>query len=252
MTRMKYTFIDTESWWDRDLHRAYQHLDPATEHRRIGCRRIGVAAALDVEIDEEGRISVGAIASWSAHDLGGEREVVIQLFDHPRQRDDRVVVTYGGIATDVQILTLAAMQYGLRLPPQLIDQPGRKGPRQHLDLALMLKSGGRTFHHLSEVALRIGIPLKLLEDKKWVDAPASTAAWEQVRAHCEKDCVITAYAMIAWRCAQGHDALRLEPGLLSLMGSVVRRKPDRPYAPLLRNLQAALQQDIVMALGEAA
>ena len=100
MARLKYTFIDTESWWDRDLHRAYQHLDPATEHRRIGCRRIGVAAALDVEIDDEGRISVGAVASWTALDLGGEREVVSRLFDHLRQREDRIVVTYGGIATD--------------------------------------------------------------------------------------------------------------------------------------------------------
>ena len=252
MTRMKYTFVDTESWWDRDLHRAYQHLDPATEHRRIGCRRIGVAAALDVEIDDEGRISVGAIASWTARDLGGEREVVTQLFDHLRQRDDRIVVTYGGIATDVQILTLAAMQYGLRLPPQLIDQPGRKGPRQHCDLALMLKGGGRTFHHLSEVALRIGIPLKLLEDKKWVDAPASTAAWEQVRAHCEKDCVITACAMIAWRCAQGHNALRLEPALLGLIAGVIRRRPGKSYTDLLLTHLVALQRDITTSLDKAA
>lgn len=252
MTRMKYTFIDTESWWDRDLHRAYQHLDPATEHRRIGCRRIGVAAALDVEIDEEGRISVGTISSWTSRDLGNEREVVSQLFDHLRQRDDRMVVTYGGIATDVQILTLAAMQYGLRLPPQFIDQPGRRGARQHFDLALLLKAGGRTFHHLSEVALRIGIPLKLLEDKKWVDAPALPGAWEQVRAHCEKDCVITACAMIAWRCAQGHDALRLEPALLGLIAGVIRRRPDRSYVDLLQRHQATLQQNIALAWDEAA
>lgn len=252
MTRMKYTFIDTESWWDRELHSAYQHLDPATEHRRIGCRRIGVAAALDVDIDDEGRISVGTIASWTSRDLGCERGVVSQLFDHLRQRGDRIVVTYGGIATDVQTLTLAAMQYGLRLPPQLIDQPSRKGPRQHCDLALSLKGGGRTFHHLSEVALRIGIPLKLLEDKKWVDAPASTAAWEQVRAHCEKDCVITACAMIAWRCAQGHDALRLEPALLSLIAGVIRRRPDRPYVDLLQSNQATLQRNIATGWEEAA
>ena len=116
----------------------------------------------------------------------------------------------------------------------------------------MLKGGGRTFHHLSEVALRIGIPLKLLEDKKWVDAPASTAAWDQVRAHCEKDCVITACAMIAYRCAQGHDALRLEPALLCLIAGVILRRPDRPYVDLLQRHRAALQRDIVLAWDEAA
>lgn len=252
MARLKYTFIDTESWWDRDLHRAYQHLDPATEHRRIGCRRIGVAAALDVEIDDEGRISVGAVASWTALDLGGEREVVSRLFDHLRQREDRIVVTYGGIATDVQILTLAAMQYGLRLPPHLLDLPGRKGPRWHLDLALMLKCGGRTFHHLSEVALRIGIPLKLLEDKKWVDAPASAGAWDQVRAHCEKDCIVTASAMIAWRCVQGHDALRLEPALLGLFAGVLRSRSEESYGGLLQAYQVSLEQRISSAWAEAA
>lgn len=248
----KYTFIDTESWWDEGLHEAYRHLDPDTEHHRIGCRRIGAAAAFDVTIDAVGRIEVGTLASWTSHDHGDEQAVVSELFDHLRQRDDRIVVTFGGIAVDLQLLTLAAMEHGLRLPQQLLDVPGRKSPRPHQDLALMLKGGGRTFHHLSEIAIRLGVPVKLLEGKARVHAPVAAAAWEQVRGHCERDCLITALAMLAWRCAQGQDALRLQPAMVSLIAGFLRQRPEHEAADQLWAYQAQLEQLIADGWAQAA
>lgn len=54
----------------------------------MACRKIGIAAALDLAIDEEGRISVGTVASWSEHTLGTEQAVVSALFVYLRARDD--------------------------------------------------------------------------------------------------------------------------------------------------------------------
>lgn len=243
MTR--YTFIDTESWWDEELHSAYRHLDPECHHRRIACRRIGAAAALDVEIDGEGRVHTGTLASWTEHSHGDEQAVVGELFDHLRRRQNDTVVTWGGVATDIQLLTLAAMSHGLVLPAQLLDAPGRRGARPHVDLALAMKGGGRTWHHLSEVALRLGVPVQLLEGKARVDAPASSGAWEQVRGHCERDTLITAIAMIGWRRAQGCDGLRFAPAVIALVAGFLRRRPEHGSAERLRAYLAELEQMIV-------
>jgi len=250
MTR--YTVIDTESWWCEDLHKAYKRLDPECEQRRIACRRIGAAAALDVEIDREGRVHVGTLASWTEHSHGTEQAVVTELFDFLRQREDRTVITWGGVATDVQILTLAAMSYGVALPPALLDTPGRKGPRRHCDLSLMMKGGGKTWHHLTEVALRLGVPVSLLEGKARVDRPVSAGAWAQVRGHCERDVLMTAIAKVGWLCAQGSDGLRLAPGVITLLAAFLRRRPEHEAADRLQAYLAELQQEIADEYGLAA
>ena len=55
----KFTFIDTESLWDPDLHKAYLAIDPDEAlkkgrdgkiRRRLPCKRVIAAAAFDLEI----------------------------------------------------------------------------------------------------------------------------------------------------------------------------------------------------------
>tara|TARA_R110002072_G_scaffold38314_22_gene111062 strand:+ start:635 stop:1393 length:759 start_codon:yes stop_codon:yes gene_type:complete len=244
MQHRKYTLIDTESWWDEELHKAYLRLDPECKHHRMACRKIGIAAALDLDIDGEGRISVGAVASWSEHVLGTEQAVVSALFDHLRARDDRTIVTWGGVPVDWQLLTLAAMADGQTLPPQALDAPRRNMPRANEDLALLLKGAGRTWHHASEVALRVGVPVSLLEGKVRVIKPVAEAAWLAVQDHCERDCLITAIVKIAWLTTRGTEGLRFEPAVIALVEGFLRRCPDHSLAKELRAYVCALRQNI--------
>lgn len=206
----KFTFYDTEAAWDETLHEAYQSIDPRQRSHRIGSKRIIAAAAFDVEVSAEGHIACEAIKSWTEYDVGDERAIVAGLFDHLRARPDRMAVGFGSVADDLPILTLAAMEAGLMLPSQFLPpQPGafRSGRRMHLDLGLALKGSGKTWHHLSEVCLRIGIPVDLLKGKITGSAPVTAEGWRNLRAHVELDTALLAIATLAWQRTQGQACL---------------------------------------------
>src|SRR5690606_15434093 len=137
MATKTYLALDTEMFWDEHLYEAHRAVDRTSDRRATAVKRIMAASVLEFSIDDEGRIETGAIASWTEHDWGDEEGILAQLFDFLRARAGTPVLTYGGLATDVPVLVLASMTHGLALPPQLMDQPGRKGPRPHLDLGLM-------------------------------------------------------------------------------------------------------------------
>lgn len=202
------------------------------------------AAAFSLTIDDDGRVSIGEVTSWTEHDWGDEQGVVSQLFDYLRAHEDKPVLTYGGLATDIPVLLLASMAHGLRLPPQLLDQPGRKGPRPHLDLGLMLKGGGRTWSHLTQALLRIGVPFALVASKPGVRRPVSAGAWQNLRDHVELDCLLLAIAKIGWLVAQGSDGLRLEPAIFALIEGFLRRRPDHALAGELQAYALEVQQQV--------
>lgn len=239
---LAYTFVDTESSWDRELFTANRKIHARYEHKRIGSRIINAAALFDVSISGDGTVSFGAVKSWSQCTHGTDHAVTKALFDNLAERSDRVVVTWGGVPADQQILTLTAMNYGLVLPPQLQERTFATRHRMHLDLSLAMKSGGKTWHHLSEVAHRIGVPLALLRDKARFFPTRSPAEWRLLTAHCELDTLVTAIVMIAWRIAQGAPGLRFEPATIATIGAFLRQRPDHPHAIELRTYSADLEQ----------
>ena len=151
----KFTFFDTESTWDQDLHAGYKTIEPDLYSYRIGSKRIFAASAFDLTLDAQGQITCERISSWTEHQYGDEEAVVAHLFDHLRARPDYTAVGFGSIATDVSVLTLAAMEYGIQRPRQFRSQrPAttlnslRAHPGGHLDLGLALKGRGKTWHHM--------------------------------------------------------------------------------------------------------
>ncbi|MDC8753859.1 hypothetical protein OIK40_04290 [Erythrobacter sp. sf7] len=210
----KFTFIDVEAVWDEQLHEAYREIDPrgAAKQKRKGqvlhrlpCKRVIAAAAFDLEVDTNGAISIGGLSSWTEYDHGDEREVVTQLFEHLRARPQHHVVTYNGLAAEVPLLTLAALEHELVLPEQL--QTGspfvakKNGPwRPHIDLALELKGNGRDWAHLTEVGLRCGLPSALFAGKADIVMPSNAEQWLAMRQRVSMDCVLTAVVALAfWR-----------------------------------------------------
>ncbi|BDI60134.1 hypothetical protein [Qipengyuania nanhaisediminis] len=239
-----YLALDAEFYWDKELYKTHQAMDPKSNRHAVAVKRVMAAAVFQFTVDDEGRVSTGEIGSWSERDWLNEEGVVGKVFDYLRAHDDKPIVTYGGLATDVPILLLAGIAHGMRLPPQLIDQPGRKGPRPHLDLGLMMKGGGRTWTHLSQLLLRMGVPFELVAAKSSVPRPASAAAWQNLRDHVELDCLLLAIAKIGWLVAQGTDALRLEPAIITLVEGFLRRRPDHMLTDDLRAYVGELHEVI--------
>jgi hypothetical protein len=133
--------------------------------------------------------------------MNGKRS---NLFEHVRARPDTHVVTYSGLAAELPLLNLAAMEHKLLFPPQLRTgvpiflRPGMWRP--HIDLALELKGQGRDWAHLSEIGLRLGLPGELFAGKAHIEEPTTSAEWQAMRARVSMDCVLTAMvALVFWR-----------------------------------------------------
>ena len=247
-----YLVTDCEFAWDEDLHEAHRAMDSSSNKHAVAVKRVVAAASFRFDVDEEGRVSIGAVNSWNEHDWGDEQAIISELFDSMRTEPQVPVLTYGGLATDVPVLLLGAMAHGLSLPPQLTDQPGRRGPRPHLDLGLMLKGGGRTWSHLSQVCLRLGVPANLVAAKPNVQVPNCAEGWAEMSAHVELDCLLLAIAKIGWLVAQGTDGLRFEPAVVSLIEAFLRRRPDHPCRAELVVYSNGLMQTIAGAYAFAA
>ncbi len=246
-----YLSTDLEFAWDEHLHEAHRQIDRTSKHHATAVKRVIAAATFEFAIDDEGRLSTGAVSSWSEHQHGDEHAVVSHLFDHLRARAGVPVLTYGGLGTDIPVMVLAGMEHGLTLPPQLIDQPGRKGPRPHLDLGLMLKGGGRTWSHLSQVLLRIGVPSELVAAKPSVSQPKTAEQWTELRDHVELDTLLLAIAKVAWLKAQGTAGLRFSPAVIALIAGFLRRRPNHSASAMLQahshHLQRLIGEDFEMA-----
>lgn len=248
----KYLALDLEYSWCENLYAAHKSFDPTSDRHAAVVKRIMAASVFQIAFDDEGRVSCGTLATWNEFGWGDEESIVRELFMFLRAHEDSVVLTYGGLATDIPILQLAAMEYGIAVPPQLEDRPGRKGPRTHLDLGLMLKCGGRSWFHLSQVALRMGIPLALVSAKAHVPQPCQPEAWRSLSHHVELDTLILALAWIGWLVSQGRPGLRYEPAAIAVIAGFLRRRPDHGMAEELAAYSRSLAERIEDAVANAA
>jgi len=248
----KYTILDTEMVFDRYFTEAYQAINPACHKTRIAGRKLNIIALLDFSIDELGRISVGRLRSWTTEHQA-EGAMLAAVFDDLRACADRMLVTYGGSAMDAKVIELAAMTHDLALPPQFVQAFGpRKKFPAHLDLNAAMKGFSETWHHLSEVLVRLGIPVALLLDKAKPDLPHETGNWDTARQHCELDTLLTAIALVAWRRIQGDPCLRIPQSSFALIEGYLRQRPNVVAASILRNEQRSLLASISSRFAEAA
>lgn len=262
----KFIFIDVEAVWDELLHEAYREIDPkgaAKQKRndtilhRIPCKRIIAAAAFSIEIGESGAVSIDGLKSWTKHEHGGEREVVIQLLEHLRGRPQHHVVTWGGLAAEVPLLNFAAIEHLLLLPPQLRSGASTFARRGtwflHIDLALQMKAQGRDWAHLSEMGIRLGLPLELFAGKADIAEPRNREEWQAMRHRVSTDCILTALiAMVFWR-ANGLIALDQVAMLHNVSDWCVRHSSvaDEHIEPLVR-LRTQMLERMGTEVNEAA
>src|SRR5690606_40832609 len=66
----KFVVVDTESKFDPYLREAYKAIDPPKENSkpREGCRIITAISTFEIELNDEGRVSTGAVTSSTGRD----------------------------------------------------------------------------------------------------------------------------------------------------------------------------------------
>lgn len=246
-----YLAVDLEMIVDRKLYDMHKSFDHKSDDRAKAIKRVQAAAAFEFTIDGDGQIKTGPVASWTEHGWGDEKEVVKQLFDYIRERDDQIILTFGGVGTDVPVLLFAAMEYGLALPQQWLHRPWLKGKRSHLDLEILLRNGSGNRHHLSQVMLRFGVPLELVEQKASASFADTAEGWRELQDHCELDCLLLAIAKLAWMKAQVIDGIDHHAAAIALIAGFLRRRPKHWFAAKLQayadDLQLSLAADFAMA-----
>lgn len=256
-------FIDTESEWDEHLHEEYRSIDPvgAGAHERGGAkrhrhatRRIYAAASLHLSISNDGKVQPLGVRVWTEEDCGDEKGVIDALFQFLQAHPQAKVVTYSGLAAELPLLNLAAMQHELVLPPQLrAESRMRPGTlRLHTDLALVLKGQGRQWAHLSEIGLRMGFPAELFAAKPTVGKPRSQDEWEELGCHVAMDTVLTAMVALSWWRAQGTFAIDQTAMVYQLCEWSMRRRlvgqaQAQPVARLAEKMLDRMDAEIMGA-----
>lgn len=234
-----YLALDLEFISDRELHAAHRSVDPRSSPRAMAVKRIRAAAVYEFALNDDGDLSAGTLAVWSAED-SNEQAVVAQVLEYLARRTDAVVLTYGGVAIDVPVLGLAAMEYGIELPPHFRYTPGPHRQRLHLDLGLMIKGSGKSWSHLSQVALRMGLPVELVSGKARVPRSNDPTGWHMLREHVALDTLILALAWTAWSVTQRTSGVRYEPCAAELIAAFLRRRPNHPLEGHLRRYADSL------------
>lgn len=231
----KYLVIDTESVFDPYLREAYESIESGGR-ARIGCRSLVAISMWPIEIDALGRVDTGDLTTWTLADEGTESELLASAFTFMRRYHDHVLVSYGGLAVDCQVLQLAAMAADLELPRQLKEA---NGPRwrdlRHIDLGLALKGSGKTWHHLSEVMIRMGLPVAALLGKADPTIRPSSIDWHHIRQHCEKDVLFTAMVLVAWVRVQGGTGIKAAGAQFALLEAFARARPSHNSAMIARD-----------------
>ena len=116
----------------------------------------------------------------------------------------------------------------------------------------MLKGSGKTWHHLYEVLLRMGVPVAMLLGKADPDIRSDKIHWDHTRQHCEADVLFTAMALVAWLRLQGTSFLRIPGAQLALIEAFLRGRPNAIRTSLLRRRADELQQTVIGDFDQAA
>ena len=247
-TSLRLRILDLEYQWDANLRD--QHViisDHQDDRYRIAHKRVAAAAVLDITVGPDGEIGCTSLNYWTLATHGSEQGVVEALFMHLYGAPDAVVVTYGGTAVDVPILNLAALEFGLPLPRQLIDKrpiPEHPHLLRHHDLGLALKGRGKTWSHATEVLTRMGIPITLLAGKAQVHVPPSAVGyedgWRAVTNRVVLDVLLEGIMAIVWMRTAGYGGIDPACAKIAVAEWALRHHDFGRF--LERGLQVLIQQ----------
>lgn len=120
---------------------------------------------------------------------------------------------------------------------------GDRSHHVHLDLAIAMKSGGRDFVHMSEIATRIGIPCKLAGSAGSVRYWVERNNYRAIEHLAESDVISAGLLLASYLDVQG-ELLSAKAAQLAIIRSVRPLRAHAPYARILGNVADRLRREI--------
>jgi len=235
-----YCVLDIEFVDDPELYLRYRRIDPRPAVQRWPLRKV-VAANVMTLFTDGSTLEVTGFKSFSGPD---EDKLLLALFAHMKQHSGHRLCTYGGCATDVQILRAGAMAHGLKLPPQLVgNRRNRHGEFEHLDLAILMRGGGGTYVHMSEIAVRLNVPVKMGGSALAIPEAVRAGNFRVCEWLAEADTITTACLLAAHLASTGQ-ILSAEAAQYSIIKFVRPSRRYAPYANYLGNVQDRLRRSM--------
>lgn len=250
MTQSNIAF-DLEFRTDEALFEMHRQIDPKSSRKAVAVKTVTAAAALEFTIGSAGEIVIGTLASWTLAEWPDEGALVEQALDFIRRRPQHRVLTFGGVGVDIPVAVLAAMRHGIALPAQLQTKSPRWN-QSHIDVGLLIKGAGKSWSHLSQVCLRLGIPPALIAAKASPVRPTRPEQWEELRGHVELDTLLLALVWFAWCASQGHEGIGYQSAAIAQIAAFLRRRPEHTLAEELGRYQRQLEGQIAERYADAA
>jgi hypothetical protein len=246
--RRSYAVLDIETLDDHERYSSYCRLDPRPAKLRWPFKRICAAALLTFSVDEDGRFEAGHLDSWSGDD---EAALLRALFGRLQLLPDHQLVTWAGISHDLVIIRMSAMEYGLRLPRQCVHSAREYGRWLHRDLEIEMMAGSGRHVHLSEVAVRLRLPVKFADRASMVPALLETGKLRRLAAIPEVDVLTTALVLCSQLKIHGElgCAITAHVRLLQRMGE---QRPEARYRDYLHRVAMRLVAEQEEALARLA
>lgn len=230
-----YIFFDAEFRSDLEAHGRYRGMERLEavanpfeyrERHTADCRvnprwcfkRMVAASWLVAVEDEDGQLTPLRMKTVGQPEVD-EAGILRELFSDFRLYGKFAqIVTWGG-NTDIPLIRLAAMEYGIRLPEHMRGAehtPMNTG--WHFDLMFPVCGGyrGRERLHMAEVAARLSVPAKLVCRPDDVADLIQRGKWSQVKAVAEGDVLTTALLFVRYQnMLGGPDPFRFDNQLCS-------------------------------------
>ena len=246
-----YIAFDLEFRTDEALFEMHRRIDPRSSRKAVAVKTVTAAAALEFTIGAAGEIVIGTLASWTLSEWPDEGALVEQALDFVRRRPQHRVLTFGGVGVDIPVAVLAAMRHGIALPAQLQTKSPRWN-QSHIDVGLLIKGAGKSWSHLSQVCLRLGIPPALIAAKAAPVRPTGPEQWEELRGHVELDTLLLALVWFAWCATQGYEGIGYRSAAVAQIAAFLRRRPEHTLADELGRYQRQLEREIAERYADAA
>ena len=235
-----FAVLDIEVLQDRAAYAKYAALDPRAAELRWPFKKVCSASVLTFSISEDGLFEFGHLGSFASAD---EKEVLIKLFNRIKELPQYKLVTYGGLSHDLPILRMGACLHEILLPQQLVHNARRHGNFQHLDLSVELKAHGM-FTHLTELAVRLSIPVKFAGSAGRVPALVAEKRWSRLNEIADADVITTAMVLCSHLRIHGM-LISANAAHISLLDHVRRLRPHAKYYDYLGRVRARIAHQVM-------
>jgi hypothetical protein len=220
---------DLEFAYDRARHGGYRTAEgkDAEDDVRWPFHRVACGCWFVLRFDPGCDVPDVESITVLANDEASEQEITERLFGMLELHPDALLATWAGEGKDLAVLRRVASEYGLLLPPQLLDLSPYA--RQRVDLCRAV-AGRAAFPHLPEYAGAVGIPCKPTPSKE-IGQLVERGAWDKVRDQCLADVLTTTVICLRHLAAHGAIAIHPQRSLLVLGEAAAKAMPASKFVP---------------------